>query len=284
MKKNFIAEAIADPTKSFFFFLVFGIFGLSIASDALSDLVFGNLGTWLEATLGISELGFKIGIFAIIILLILLSIALTDLSTWLLQRFDPATVKPKPLKATCQGLITIMSRTRPGGKSAPEVAIEHHWMEGKGNLEHCWLICGGAESLQDARKLMQKITGEEQFLNPQKLEFEFCDPDDPNRKLKVSFKVLREEAIHDPNATFKLVNEIYTQASQEQLESEQIIADYTGGTKSMTAGLILACASPQRRLQFMLPKSYTMGGQADTAQPSVATEVNVAFRIKGVRS
>lgn len=127
------------------------------------------------------------------------------------------------------------------------------------------------------------MTGSRQFLSPQRFEFEYCEPNNRSRKLKISLKVLPEETIHDPNATFKLVNQIYTQASEEQLEPEQIIADYTGGTKSMTAGLILACASPQRRLQFMLPKAYTMGGQADAAQPSVATEVSVAFQIKAMR-
>ena len=283
MKRNFITEAIADPTKNFFFFLVFGIFGLSLASDALSDLVFGNLGTWIENSWGISEVGFKVGIFVAIMVIIFLVIALIDFSAWLLKHFEPATVRPKPLKATCEGLIVIMSRTREGVKSAPEVAIEHHWMVGKGNLKHCWFICGGFASLQDARQLMKQLTGSEGFLNPQQFECEFCDPDDGNRKLKVSFKVLPEEAIHDPNSTFKLVNQIYTQASEEGIETENIIADYTGGTKSMTAGLILACASPQRRLQFMLPKAYTSGGQADTAQPSVATEVSVAFRIKAMR-
>lgn len=282
MKKNFITTAIADPTKSFFFFLVFGIFGLSIASDALSDLVFSNLGSWLEETIGISQLGFKVGIFTLVILLTILAIAIADFSHWLLQRFEPDTVKPKPLLATCQGLITIMSKTRPGVKSAPEAAMEHHWLEGKGNLEHCWLICGGDESLQDARNLILRMTGTGRFLDLEQKEFEFCNPRNRQRKLRVSLKVLAIEDINDPNATFKLVNEIYGEACQGEIEPENIIADYTGGTKSMTAGLILACASPQRRLQFMRPQLYTSDGRVDSSLPSVATEVSVSFRIKGV--
>lgn len=86
----------------------------------------------------------------------------------------------------------------------------------------------------------------------------------------------------NPHASFNLVNEIYEEAEVFEIEPENIIADYTGGTKSMTAGLILACANPERALQFMRPGGYDAEGRADRSKPSEATKVEIAFKLKAL--
>jgi hypothetical protein len=76
------------------------------------------------------------------------------------------------------------------------------------------------------------------------------DPENPKNQLSL---VLNPEDANDPNQIRKIVEAIYQDAKENHdLDDSDIIADYTGGTKSMTAGLVLACASPDRRLQYVL--------------------------------
>ena len=50
---------------------------------------------------------------------------------------------------------------------------------------------------------------------------------------------------------FDLVNRVYrTEAGRLHLDTENIIADFTGGTKPMSAGMIVACAD-RRPMQYM---------------------------------
>ena len=55
--------------------------------------------------------------------------------------------------------------------------------------------------------------------------------------------------------------------------------DYTGGTKSMTAGMILACASPRRHLQFMKPRRYTADGRAEPGAESDPVAIDIRFEL-----
>lgn len=40
-------------------------------------------------------------------------------------------------------------------------------------------------------------------------------------------------------------------AALKDLDSSEVIADYTGATKGMTAGILLACTEPDRPLQYI---------------------------------
>ncbi len=103
MKRNFVTTALADPTKNLLLFLVFSTFGLTLASSAFSDLVLNSFGSWMQVQLNISKEAFRVGVFSLILLILLLVIAVTDLNDWLAKRYAPTTVKPKPLKATVGG-------------------------------------------------------------------------------------------------------------------------------------------------------------------------------------
>jgi hypothetical protein len=274
-----LIEGLVDPRKSVLWFLVLGTYGLTLASDALSDLVLNRLGSWLETQWGLNPIFFRLLIFAFITAIIVLAIALTNLSKWFST--PPATVKPKPLRATMKGLIVVASIARSGVKSAAQEAIEHHWSNGNGNLQHCWIICGGTELENQARILLDRFEGEKQWINDR--EFLLTDSDDRSRQLRVFLKTIIETDLDDPHATFALVNQIYTEADRLGIEDSDLIADYTGGTKSMTAGIILACTSPERRLQFLRPGGYTAEGRADTTKSSLATEVEIAFKLKPLK-
>ena len=49
----------------------------------------------------------------------------------------------------------------------------------------------------------------------------------------------------------RLINCIYADAQKQKLQESEVIADYTGATKGMTAGIILACTNSNRRLQYI---------------------------------
>lgn len=280
MNRNFIAQSLGDPSKNLLFFLAFGTFGLAIASDVMSDLVLNKLGAWLAVRWGINAIAFRCTALGSIVLMLFSIVWLSDLSERLGKRYAPAKVKPQPLKATLPGLIVVASKTRPGVISAAEAAIAHHWNAGNGNLQHLWIICGGQDILANTRNLLTKLTGDFQFLQENRLRFTFCDCDRPSRQLEIYLEILDPTEVDDPNATFNLTNKIYQQAAAAGLEPGDIIADYTGGTKSMTAGTILTCASPEKRLQFMRPGGYTADGRAYASLPSAATEVRVEFQLK----
>ena len=195
----------------------------------------------------------------------------------------PSEVQPKPLKATFPGWIVIASIVPPGVKSAAQAAIEHHWNEGKGNLQHCWIICGGSKSLEHARSIVNQMQGQVELVKSNPMEFKLTDPHDSQRQLRISLRNLEPAKADDPNETFKLVNQIYEEAATEAIEASNLIADYTGGTKSMTAGIVLACANPERRLEFMKPDGYTEDGRADLSKDAIATDVQINFQLKAAK-
>jgi hypothetical protein len=143
--------------KTVLIYLVLGTFGLTLASDALSDLVLNRLGKWLETHWGLNPIAFRLLLFGAIASGIVLLIWLTN--WWELLTSRPGTIAPEPLKATLPGLIAVASKTPSGVKSAAQAAIEHHWTEGKGNLQHCWIICGGPELEGYARDILSQISG-----------------------------------------------------------------------------------------------------------------------------
>lgn len=270
MNRNFVSDIFV------------GNFILGIASTALTELVLGYLGDTLQAQWGIEKSFFRLMVFTLILLALFLPYYLKKFSQWVVNLYKPNDIKPEVLRATYPGLIVLASRSVPGVKSAPQVAIEHHWQNGVGNLQHCWLICGGQESLDSARQALGQM-GFTCF-DSTKLNYEIKDRENHKRILKVSLRTIQSTDINNPHKTFKLVNQIFEEAAREGIAESDIIADYTGGTKSMTAGLILACTSPNRKLQFMNPGAYLADGRADASVDSIATEIQVNFKLKPIKS
>jgi len=99
---NRLVQGLVDPGKSLLFFLVFGTFGLTLASDALSDLVLNRFGEYLQTHWKINPVIFRLIIFVAMTSLIILAIALSNLSRWMMIG-RPSEVQPKPLKATFPG-------------------------------------------------------------------------------------------------------------------------------------------------------------------------------------
>jgi len=66
---------------------------------------------------------------------------------------------------------------------------------------------------------------------------------------------------YDANQCYHLVRSVFeTRAKEVGLEREQVIADMTGGTKPMTAGMVLACTDLKMALQHV-PTRFIGDGQ-----------------------
>ncbi|MBI3635416.1 MAG: hypothetical protein HY216_04225 [Candidatus Rokubacteria bacterium] len=156
-----------------------------------------------------------------------------------------------------RGLIVLASEG--GGISSAEGAIRHH-VAGR-RLEHCWIITGSPRSEASATDLIQRLAKDDvpvTLFNRLPL-----DPAEAN----------------DPVAVYRRINDVYLETSRRGVAEDDIMADYTGGTKSMTAGMVLACTSPKRHLQFMKPRRYTSEGLADHSAGSDPVAIDIRFEL-----
>jgi hypothetical protein len=99
--------------------------------------------------------------------------------------------------------------------------------------------------------------------------YELEDPEHPEQKLNL---LVPDDVVDDPNYIRKLVNCIYADAQHQGLEESQVIADYTGATKSMTVGIVLACTAPERQLQYV----------SQVTDPQMM-QVKISYKLKPVK-
>ena len=124
-------------------------------------------------------------------------------------------------------------------------AIEYHLdceEAGGEPVRVCWLIAtGGVKgSVPVAREVRKRYESR-------------CD--------KMILHVLN--SAFDVQEAYRLVHHIYTEeAAEHGLAPEQIIADFTGGTKPMSAGMILTC-------QDRWPMQYMFGREGEVASTPV---------------
>ncbi|EKV01100.1 CRISPR-associated protein, Cas02710 family [Leptolyngbya sp. PCC 7375] len=287
MQRNPVLEAIADPTKNFLAFLLIGIFGLGIISGGISNLLLETLGDWLQNSFGINKILFQLLVVGFISLLILFSIYFTNLARRIRELLGHEEIQIKnilELTDTFIGLIAIPSLGRPGKKTPAELAIRHHWKQGRGKLRYCWLICT-PDALDSTREFLQVLKQEcidDQFGCEiyDQTNHPFPPITQIGTSLHIRLMVLDPRCINDPNHIRELVDGLYDTANQQTgLTSPEIIADYTGGTKSMTAGIVLACTEPNRPLQYLLSQ-YGANGEITASQ---LMKVMLSYRIRAVR-
>ena len=277
-KRPWIVEAIESPAKHPFIFIFVITLALAVAGNGLSNLILDNLCTWLEEHSQFTKASWQ----GLLVIILISSIALssTNLAAiW--SRFIGQTIpyssKVRPLAPTetVKGLIVFMSLSV---ESPAKTAILHHWQDGHGKLEHCWLICGGTPSLDKAKELV------EQLITVHKLptrtfhygtSYKYPNPDNIHHPFSLVTDI---HLANDPSHIRQLIECIYDSAEESpfSLPKNEIIVDYTGGTKSMTAGAILAGASPERRLQYIV-SDYD--DKNKPIKPRVM-EVNISYQVK----
>jgi len=114
------------------------------------------------------------------------------------------------------------------------VAARHH----APTLEHCWLLCsmgkkGSYEQLEVAERLIQQVVAAA-----------------GRGAVEVHPEPVAD--VSDPARVAHLVDEIYDEAIRRfGLRPEEIVADITGGTAAMSAGITIAVLPENRRLQYL---------------------------------
>ena len=205
---------------------------LLLVSGLLVPLVTELAGSWLEATIGRTPSQ----LIQLLAICVALAVALWALYL-ALGKQEPLELVPKEQRPTrFPGLIVLIGPGREGTdpKSlSHNPAIEYHLSReeaGGEPLRACWLIATAGE------KGSVPVTMEVQKRYEDRCELII-------ETLKDAF---------DLEETYQLVHSIYTQkAAEKGLAPDQIIADYTGGTKPMSAGMVLACREEYWPMQYM---------------------------------
>lgn len=144
------------------------------------------------------------------------------LTKWLETNPDPQEVRTK-LFATTWGPLWI--------------AIEAH----SPLLKHVWLVSTSGENGSYGECHVAKT-----------LIMQFFSMKDSANKLSVHYDGYAIENGHDIDKVVPVINLIYWRdAPSLFVPVEEMISDFTGGTKSMTAGMILATLDENRKIQYL---------------------------------
>lgn len=112
------------------------------------------------------------------------------------------------------------------------VAARHHAQ----TLERCWLLCseGSCDQFDVASTLIKYAVSAAS-----------CD-----RKVEVDWKLVRN--VNDIADVARVVDGIYKDAAiYFNLGPKEIVADITGGTAAMSAGMVIAALPEDRRLEYL---------------------------------
>lgn len=278
VRPSWLVRAIADPTRNFLAFFLVGTLLFSLVSDGVSYLFWDLLGTWVEGRWGVSQDWFRGGLTVGLLLLLLGLTYGTNLAQTLMLQlrrsplFAPVDVPEAnvaPLERTYPGLIVAMS---PKKNSPAEEAIWFHWNRGqRPHVQDCWIICT-ERSLAFMTELAERLTaqGVTQILRLHYGAYVLDNPERPEEPLSL---LVPEKLVDDPNYIQQLVDAIYADAERLGLAESEVIADYTGATKGMTAGMLLACTRPERPLQYI-----------SQVNPGRVMAVRVSYRLRPIRN
>ncbi|MGB0563473.1 MAG: hypothetical protein ACPGVO_16965 [Spirulinaceae cyanobacterium] len=233
----------------------------ALATGLAEGVVQGAIAFVLEQVLGLTVESKLLPLLTSLIALLLVGAiaafvySIDSFAQWLSQVLSTRTAAAIPptvkeLEDPFQGLITFVGKQCGSKPTSAEAAIERHLMlVDPPQLKHCWLICT-QDTLSVARTIQQKLSNEGK-LAYLKLYFEpieqVPDPDQPGQTLSL---VVQDTELNNPEYMKRLVNGIYLHAQTLGLSESDVVADFTGGPKTLTAGIILACIQPGRRMEY----------------------------------
>lgn len=236
----------------FWTFLGIGISGMIVAYIGLSlEVVVTDL-LW---RLGLSA-GWAEGLAPFIVLGLALAVVIT-LALW--QRRRGARKRrfpydPLPMPEGKLGLILLVSRA-----DSALYAIEYHYRT-KGTLRHAWLIPSSEDECEHFGACSREVAvAIEAGCAQLRADVEAATGE--RRPLEV--QIMGGASPADAQDTFDAVNRVYrTEGRRRGLEPADIVADFTGGTKPMAVGMIMACLPYERSLEYVPfnPQEKTMSG------------------------
>lgn len=145
------------------------------------------------------------------------------------------------------------------------VALERH----KPKLAHCWVICTKDTEDSDPKKVQKGSV--HQFKDFERVVQYFAGD---HVKCHKGFVEGGVDASH-VQSTAHVVHLIYRDAATYGLEEEDVVADFTGGTSAMTAGMILATLDEKRHIEYLSQLKALIGDnlEARTVAELEAAEV-----------
>jgi CRISPR-associated protein (Cas_Cas02710) len=275
-----IPPALTNPGKYPFISLFFITMVTAVLGNGVSGLVLDTLCTWLDQYTSLTKWGWQAIIVIILSLVLIFNIAsLPALIRRLFGERSPYVSKVKPMgpEVSCRGLIVFMSLYKPAQATPAESAILHHWQKKSRTISHCWIICGGTSIQEGAATMLTDRLAEQR--EAMIFIYEHCEyPNPDDRKHPLSL-VLPSSSIDDPNHIRQVIEAIYVEAEKKfGLAENEILLDYTGGNKSMTAGAVLAGADPDRRLEYMHTDFDEKGNPIWSKTEMMA--IDISYRVK----
>ena len=231
-----------------------GIIMLTLISDGISDYV----NTFFSDDVAPTALPkLFLGVCGLLLLVIVFNLPkrLRD-SLKRTSKID-TTLEVKQFVPRRQGLIVCTSW---GRYIVARNAINHHLNDSVvygDKLTHCYVITGPGEGELSPASNTEQI---KQEYESQGVTVERWDVEDAD----------------DIRAIYNVMRHIVRNAvARDKLSPTSIIADYTGGTSSMTAGMVLAASIDGIDLQFMKPNTYKADGSADRSAGSSPRIVDI---------
>jgi hypothetical protein len=299
-KRNILLTVLSHPDRyplQYFwlnFIVITPVIGLAV--NGFSGILFEKICGKLNGVLGLSKAWWQVT-FSILCLIfvVLLAINIQQQFQRLKTIFSDEPeldTSVSSLKDTFRGLIAIASTRSPKFESPAESAIWHHWQKTPRQLEYCWLICS-QDALKSIHHVIEGLIAKGVPIKVWRHDGSMyqLQRDEPKEKrLELYLTPTKQmqmqngsdaDLAHDPKYMRELVDSIYRDATDEMgLAEQSIVADYTGGTKSMTAGMVLACLSPNRRLQYI----WNEFNEDRSIKRADFCEVMVSYKIKPIRS
>jgi len=213
-----------------------GLPGWTFLGVAVSATVIFYSGKLLEEIIGLQLERLPAGRRNLLVCSIVLLIGcLPILFAWLWQKSNTVIIKRDVgVPERKKGLIVLVSRYE-----SAMFAIEYHLRDG-GPLQCVWLIPSNGKEEETfgpaTIAVANRIKEEGKSLAKSK-----------GRDLRV---VIHDEGVSPADAqdTFDYVNRVFRHA---KYEPNEIIADFTGATKPMTVGMIMACLPRDRELEYV---------------------------------
>jgi CRISPR-associated protein (Cas_Cas02710) len=276
-QKSILQEAIANPGKRpIVFILSIGLL-LAVAANGLSTLILEVLGTWVQTKFGVDKAIWQLCVVGLFTISLILGLRRVKVPKIFYPILNPVPNVVSMKGKTFEGLVVFVSL---GSNPPAKLAIDHNWDNGNGKLVHCWVI-GTNDSFPTVEKMLNECeqAGMRSDIFHYGKKYPMTNLDSPGYQIDM---VLTNGQMNDPNYIRNLINSIYEDAWEKfGLDESQIIVDYTGGSKSVTAGMVLACASPDRIMQYVVSE---YNRETNTIIKSEVNEVRISYYVKPVSS
>ena len=237
-------------------------------NGAIFGLIIGVLGNYLSGSGSLTSLRYLVTLFIILVVIILVMETRQKRLIDVTLRVTTTRTKSEKEAAAKKGLISFVSLYDPrksptAGKLSPEerekAAIEKNYhildlensnlqpvieaiCSHKSELQHCWLV--GTTNTEKAKGSIMYQDVLIEFLRKEKgvnCEFYFGE----------EYAIPVDDDALICEKTYKMIKEIFGRASSFGLQVKDIIADFTGGMRSMVAGMVLSCLDRDNDIQLV---------------------------------